>query len=342
MALTCTTALPLIIPVYGNIDISIGNPSADYLQLDIYIGDASKGRYQGDKRSLQFIGTHAEPNIKRTLQSFFASDASAIPVIKRFDLVAKSFTSGVESSTYVDNFYVYNGTQQIDVSGFINNWNADIDVHPTDTNVNLYLFQGVFSNSIGPIIDRSLLSIKITKDGVATGGIAIAHNDYPQIYKLKIDPSTLGTSTNKVYTVDVSTGVSYLKTINVQPIKYGHFIPKKLTYVDRNGAINSVNIDLGYDEQIDITKNLYNANGTFKSYNTQYIRTFTATTDWMSESQATYFTEIYTSPSVIIDGAYVNILDKSQPVLKQRPDRLISYTVSYTKAEEQLSQIQIN
>jgi hypothetical protein len=363
MVITVNTSLPIITPAVSPMKFLITtNLTADYLGLDIYVSDASNSNpTSGTFRNFKLDASSKEFDVQAIAQSFFTSDASAEPDLKRMDLFAHAFLSGIDTSLYIGNWYVFNGVNlgNYDVSsfmfstsnaGFLNRWNAPITIHPTDKDPKLYFFHGIFESSTNrtPRYDVSTATFRITKNDISTSGYKTSQDSTPRIYSGKVDPSTLDTLVNNFtsvtkYTIDSSNNVTNVnqKVINVTP-KDNRYTPKRFSWVDKNGCIDTFNFDLIDEVEIDITRALYNSSGKFKTFNQSFVKTFTAVSDWIEENESLALEDLWTSLSVMCDGEYVNVQDKSTPLLKQRPDRLINKVIKYTSALESKTQVQRN
>jgi uncharacterized delta-60 repeat protein len=259
------SSIPLITPAYGSMELTLDASVADYIDLDIYIGDASKALWSdGDLRTLRFLGTSTTVNIQGIIQSFFSSDASANIDFKRFDLKGHRYVNNIDSSFYIDKFYAFNGVDRgfksynyiFDGSvnaKFLNNWNTDINVHYGDTNIPLYFFQGIFENSTGRY-DVSTASFRILKDGSTYNlDIGLINTDFNSfISKIAFD------SNNDLYAVGNFT--SYRDTSAMRMIKLDSDLIKDISF----DACTGFNAQI-YDAVIDTNNKIYVA-GNFTSY----------------------------------------------------------------------------
>lgn len=353
MALTISNNVPLITPVYAPIVFTVADPNADYLELDVYIGDSSKGQYAGTKRTLRFTGNSWTADIQGIVQPFFSSDASIASQLKRIDVLGRSWLNNVSTNLYEDNFYVFNGVLKDtwDPSAyigkqFLNNYNADIDIHWIDKDSKLYLFSGIFSNSV-ITYDASNVNFRTTVDGIPSAGFSIT-GTVPTIRELKIDPSSLTaapfgltfTSETLQYTIDPSINNSIgIKTVNITPQVPG-FTPKRIAWIDRNGCIDYFNFDLLTTNSLEINRTSYKNSGTLRQYNNSANDLYTVTSNWITEAQSLALKDLWTSPSVMVNGKYVIIQNKAVNILTRNNTRLINYVCEYMNALEY--KIQLN
>lgn len=363
MALTITTNVPIINPAYSKegMNFVMSSPGADYMELDIYIGDASKGTYEGTKRTERLNGTSLTVDIQSYIQPFFTSDASAIPDLKRVDVVGRTITGNSSTNIYVDNYYVFNGVKRTsgvfdaskyimngttDEVKFLNNWNAPINIHPNDKDLDLYFFQGTFTNSTGSYVANAP-SFRISKDGVQSAGYAFSSNTTPIIKHFNICPSTLNTlipglnidANTKYYTIDPSqnTTDSNAKTVNIVAAD-PRYPAKRVKWVDSMGCINIFNFDKVKTNTIAPSRSTFNNNGTLKSYNIKVSDNYSVTSNWMLESESLYLKDLFTSSSIMVDGEYVIPKNEDTQILERVTNKLINYTFTYQLADDYLVQ----
>lgn len=360
MGFIVTTNIPIINPAYSAMEFVINASSADYMNLDIYVGDSSKANWNdGELRTLTLLGNSATVDIQGIVQSFFTSDASAYVELKRIDIKGHYFLNGVDTSIYVDKYYVFNGIDRGDWkpynyifdgsvnADFLNRWDAPINIHANDKNVNLYFFHGIFENSTGKY-DVSTAQFEIIYNG-KTKNYTTTLDAVPSIYKLNIDPSNLNSlvadlsinnNTCATYTIDPSRNTlgTYKKTINIVS-QDNRYTPKRVTWIDSMGCINSFNFDLVQENEINVDKQTYWNNGTLRQFNNKVEDTYTIISNWITEEESLALKDLWHAPSVIIDGEYAIINTKKIEIKKRRTDRLINYTLEYTLAKQYLVQI---
>lgn len=361
MGFLVNSTMPLISPRYSDMEFTLEASSANYLTLELYIGDASKANWNdGDLRTLTLLGSSAtNVDIQGVVQPFFSSDASAYVELKRVDVKAHYFLNSVDTSVYVDKYYVFNGVDRPSFKAynyifdgsvnadFLNRWNSPINIHPDDKNVNLYFFHGIFENSTGRY-DVSTASFEIIY-GSKVKNYKTTEDIVPSIYKLNIDPSNLNSlvadlsinnNTLATYTVDPSRNSSsiYKKTVNIVA-QDNRYTSKRVTWVDSMGCINSFNFDLVQENEINVDKDTYWNNGTLKQYNNYVEDVYTITSNWVTEAESLALKDLWYSPSIIIDGEYAIIQNKKTEIKKRRTDRLINYTIEYILSNEYLVQI---
>ena len=359
MSLSISSSIPIITPVYAPLEVTIANSGCDYLELDIYVGDSSKGQYEGTKRTLRIINDSAVADIQNIVQPFFESDASGVVELKRIDIRGRSWLNDVSTQLYLDNYYVFNGvahetfdpsTYVMDENGnaqFLNRWDAPINIHWGDNDTKMYFFQGTFTNSTGSYAANAP-SFRIKKDGVLSAGYQFSSDTTPRIKEFNISPSSLNslipglsiTSATKTYTVDPSqnTGNFGIKTVNIYS-KDERYIPKRIAWVDSFGCIDYFNFDLAQTNTVNVTRNIFNNNGVFKSFNNKVVDSYSITSNWISEDESEALKDLWYSPSTMIDGKYVILSNKTVQVLKRRDVKLINYAVDYEMSNEYKVQI---
>lgn len=359
--LTITSTLPLITPVYNKMEFSmVANYSVDYMALYVYIGDASKGKYEGDLRILELTSNVETVDIQGLIQPFFESDANEDPILKRIDVHGHSYLNDVDVSVYVNNYYVFNGVNQgnysagnyvlngsVNTSKFLNNYNAPIDIHYNDTGNKLYFFTGNYANSTGAYT-LPQVQLKVSKDGGTKRPYVTVSSTVPKIYALPIDIAslnslipTLGIDANTLYyTIDISKNTAGVNSqvVNIVPVDE-RYSPIRVQWIDQNGCINYFNFDLLQTNTVEIDKQSYLNNGTYKIFNTKVADIYTITTNWITEEQSLGLKDLWYSPSVMIDGKYALILTKSMKILNRREVKLINYTVEYQYASEYKVQV---
>jgi len=362
--------LSLINPVYSPIEFilnaTVNGSTADYMELGVWIGDASKGRYEGSKRSLRFLGDYTEVNIENICQPFFESDASKSSSLNwshkvlRMDVVGYKYLNDVETSLYLTNYYLFNGVMSgfkdyeyiFDGSvnaKFLNNWNAPIDLHSKDI-FNLYFFRGHFKNAF-KTYDASSFSLRIYKNGIKTRGIKIAHQPIPQILRFPVDASGIDGSVanytlGKIYTIDISSNTStlYKKTFNIvdEDPSYDYVT---LNWIDRHGCMNSFNFDLIKTNTVEVDKLIYFNNKVQKAFNTTVKDRYSITSGWVTEEQSEYLKDLWYSPAVSLtekgtpfNSRPIILLNKSIEIKKRKTYNLINYTCEYEISDEYVVQ----
>ena len=360
MSLTVSTTIPIITPIYTPLEFVMSSPGADYMELDIYVGDASKAQYAGTKRTIRLITTSTTVDVQGIIQPFFSSDASAALNLKRMDIHAHSITSGVDTSAYVDCYWLFNGCKRdswdpstyildnVGLAKFMNNWNAPINIHWGDNNSKLYMFAGTFTNSTGSYVANAPV-IRVKKDGALSSGYAFASSATPRLNTLNIGPTSLNTlisgldiSSNTLsYTIDPSQNTTSfgLMTVNIIPDD-DRYTYKRISYVDSMGCINYINFDLLQTNTITNSKQTYMNNGTYRQYNNIVSDAYTLTSNWITETESLSLKDLWFSPSVMIDGKYVLLQNKTVNIQTRRGVKLINYTVEYQAANE--FKVQIN
>ena len=359
MALTITTTIPIINPVYTPLEFTISSPGADYMELDIYIGDSSKGQYEGTKRTQRINDTSRVVDIQNVIQPFFTTDASATIELKRIDVVGRSWLNNVSTWEYDDKYYIFNGINRNNwdpsiyiMNGegdakFLNEWDTDINIHWGNENTKLYFFQGTFENSTGSYVANAP-SFKVTRDSNTCAGYTFASSTTPIIREFNIGPTNLNNiipdlsinENTSIYTINPSdNSTNYgLKTINITN-KSNRCEPKRLSWVDTFGCIESFNFDLIGTNTINVSRNKFNNNGTLKTYNNKIVDNYSMTSNWITEDAADNLKSAWHSQSTIVDGEYIIINNKSIPILRRREDRLINYIIDYEAAVEYITQI---
>jgi len=356
MALIITTTIPLITPVYTPLEFVMTSPGCDYMELDVYVGDSSKGQYDGTKRTIRIVSTSVTADIQGIVQPFFRSDASGTVELKRIDVVGRTVTAGTPSETYVDCYWVFNGCKRdswnftnfmmnASFNGqFLNNWDAPINIHKQDKDSKLYFFHGLFGNTASGSYDVSKIYFKTTTNGVPSAGFSTLWNNSPRIYTLPADPSSLTgltfNSNTTSYTIDPSRNTTNigLKTFNITA-QDERYTPKRVQWVDSMGCINGFNFDLLQTNSVEMKKDIFNNNGTFKQYNNKVTDSYTLTSNWITEKESLALKDLWYSPSVMIDGQYVIIQNKSMDIKTRREVKLINYTLEYQKSNDYKVQI---
>lgn len=351
MAFSITNSVPLITPAYTPINFTLTDPSADYMELDIYIGDASKATYEGDLRTLRLVSTDITVDIEGILQPFFQSDASGQVDLKRFDVRGRSYVGDTSTEIYVDNFYCFNGVPHEEWnqenfifnaststdSRFLNNWKAPVNIHWGDEKIYLYFLLGIFDNSVSSY-DVSTCFFRTTIDGVASNGFSVSDTT-PQIYELKADPSSLSgltfSSSTKQYTIDISSniGTNNKMVFNITDADE-RFTPKRITWVDSMGCKESFNFDLVKTNNIKVSRTTYNNNGFLRQYNNKCSDQYTIVSNWITEDEALYLKDLWYSPSVMVDGGYIILGLTNQRIYNRHELKLINYEVEYEVANE--------
>jgi hypothetical protein len=361
MALSVTNSIPIITPAYSPMEFVMSSPGCDYMELDVYIGDASKGQDEGTKRTIRIISTSVVADIQNIVQPFFSSDASAHVNLKRIDIKAHSITSGVDTSVWVDNFYVFNGVQNngtFDPSmyimndshteaKFMNNMPRFNNIHWGDEDSKLYFFQGTFTNSTGTY-DASTVGFDVYVDGSAALNYQFPNSTTPDIKVLNASPLALNSlisglvisSSNLKYKIvpENNTVDTYSKTFYIKPIDE-RYVPKRVAYIDSMGCIDYFNFDLAKVNTVNITKNIFNNNGTFKTYNNKISDSYTITSNWITDEESEALKDLWYSPSVMVDGKYAITSNRNVQILKRKEVKLVNYTVDYELANEFKTQI---
>lgn len=360
MAFDISTNVPLISPAYVPIEFRLTDPSADYFEVEIHISTPDPGdpRNPGAVRILKIVANDAIVNIEGVLQPFFTSDASALPLFLKYRVWGTSVIGDSSTTTFVNDYFVFNGAPKgtwnftdyfIDASynqsKFLNNFNADIDIHHSGNNdPRLYFFRGIIGNDDGDYkIDNC--EFEITIDGSTVTWPLHSTTGYPEIVEFKIDPSSLSPTINfspltQTYSIKpkTNTGNTELKIVNFVD-QDERYTPHKVTWVDSMGVLNSFWFDLNQINTANITRETYNNNGITRQFNVKNKDQYSLTSNWITEKQSLALKDLWYSPSVMVDDEYAIILNKTVQILKRRDVKLINYTVDYELSEEFTVQI---
>jgi len=358
MALTITNTIPIITPVYTPLEFTMSSPGCDYMELDVYIGDANKTAYQGTKRTIRIVSTSVVADIQGIVQPFFTSDASGTVQLFRVDVLGRTVTGGSVTEGYVDCWWVFNGCKRdtwdptqfiMDGSGdakFLNVWSTPIDIH-WGQEPKLYFFQGTFTNNTGSYVANGP-SFRVQADGAWSKGLQFNTVSTPQIREWNVGAAALNasiaglniTTSTKSYTIDPSqnTGSFGLKTINIVP-KDERYTPQRVAFIDSYGCKEYVNFDLVKTNTVSIKRQTFNNNGILKQYNNQVEDQYTITSNWITEEQSTSLKDLWYSPSVMVGNDYVIIQNKTVNIETRRGSKLINYTAEYQKSFDYKVQI---
>tara|TARA_R110002153_G_scaffold39719_2_gene114211 strand:- start:2411 stop:3400 length:990 start_codon:yes stop_codon:yes gene_type:complete len=247
--------------------------------------------------------------------------------------------------------YESNGTQILTYIAFDGYGDFEEEINPTlstdllQTSLNMYLPEdtagklAIFAEGVGKVIIDSTTT-QITDSG----------NSNQKIQYLTIPANS---STVKVYGTDDST---LLKTVTVNNVCETKYTPKKVSYINKLGAIQDVYFFLKTNESFNVTDDTYKRNiintssltygtndGQKQRYNVNGSTKITLNTGYVKENFNSALEELFLSENAWIrwDGKTLPVIitSKNMAFKTSLNDKLINYTVGFEFAFNKINNV---